>query len=90
MQSPGYLYTLGDKSVIVPCEPKKAPDLSDDGGAGPFLIASIFPSSVTIPWEESMCPKYVICLWNSSHLGGLIFSLVSGTWLAGSFEKMTI
>ena len=83
MQGLGYLHELGDKLVIVPHEAKNVLDLSDGGGGGPFLIASIFPSLATIPWAEMMCPRYVICLWNSSHLESLSYNLgfpVSGTW----------
>ena len=58
MQGLGCLHELGDKSVIVPSESMKAPDLSDGGGGGPSLIASIFHLSVTIPWLEMMCPRY--------------------------------
>ena len=67
MQGSGFLCELGDKLVIAPYEPKKAQDLGDSGGGGPFLIASVFPLLVTIPWAEMMWPMYVICLWNSLH-----------------------
>ena len=69
-------------------------------GVGQFLMASTFPSSVAIPQVETMCPRYVICLWNSSHLEGLSFSpACSSFWnmassltrcQARSFKKITI
>ena len=43
MQGSGYLHKLGDKSAIIPCEPKKTPDLSDNGGGGPFSDSIYFP-----------------------------------------------
>ena len=56
-------------------------------GIGHFLIASNLSSSVAIPWAETMCPRYVICLQNSSHLEG-ISSVhpfpVSWTWSLAS------
>ena len=100
VQGMGYLCELGDEPMIVSHEPKKALELSDGGGAGPFLIASIFPSLVSIPWAQTMCPRYVICLWNSSQLEGLSFSLACSSlwntasslsrWLARSFKEITI
>ena len=59
-----------DKLAIVPCEPKKAPYLHDGCGMGHFLITSIFLLSVAIPWVETMCPRYMICLQNSLHFEG--------------------
>ena len=100
MQGSGYLHELGDKSAIVHCEPKQAPDLSNGGGDGPLLIASIFPSSVALTLTEIICPMYVICLQNNSHLEGLSFSLAcSSFWnmasslircVTGSLKRMAI
>ena len=73
MQESGYLHELGDDPVVITHEPQKASDLSDSGGVGHFLIASILPLSIAIPWAETMCPRYVIGLWNSSPLEGLSF-----------------
>ena len=42
-------------------------------GVGHFLKASILPLLFAIPWAETMCHKYVICLQNSLHLEGLKF-----------------
>ena len=95
-QGSGYLCELGDKLATVPQESK----WQWQWWGGPLLMASIFPSLVTIYWAEMMSPRYVICLQNSSHLEGLSFSLACSSfwnmasclsrWLPGSFEKMTI
>ena len=42
MQGSGYLCELGDKFMIIPHEPKKAPDLSDSGGGGQFSDSIYF------------------------------------------------
>ena len=80
MQGSGYLHEFGNQLAIVSCEPKKALELSDGGGVGHFLIASILPSSFAIPWAEVMSPRYVICLQNGSYLEGLGFSLVCSSF----------
>ena len=69
-------------------------------GGGHFLIASILPWSVAISWAETMYPRYVICLQNSSHLEDMSFIPACSSflniassflrWLARSFKKMTI
>ena len=70
VQGLGYPYELGDELAIVSHEPKKTLDLGDSGEGSHYLIASILPSLVAIPWTETMGPRYVICLWNSSHFEG--------------------
>ena len=100
VQQLGYLCELGDESVVITCKPKENSDLSDNGRGRPFLISSFLPSSVAIPWAETMCPRYVISHQNSSHLEGLSFSPACSSlwnkassllrWLVGSFKKITI
>ena len=92
----GYLCKLGDEQAVITHTPKETSDLSDSGGIGHFLIAAILPLSIAIPWADTMCSSYIICLQYSSHLEGLSFSLACSSflnmassllrWLASSFK----
>ena len=97
IQGSGHLCKLRNEPMIISCKPKETMDFSNSDGSGPIFWASTFPSLVTIPWAEKMCPRYVICLQNSSHFEGLSFSPACSSfwkmsssltrWLIGSFKK---
>ena len=86
MQGLGYLRELGDEPVIISCEPKKTLDFGNSGGGGP-IFDGIYLSLIEciIPWAETVYPRYVTCLQNSSHLEGLRFSLA-----CSSFWKISL
>ena len=70
MQGLDYLCEPRDEPAMVSHQPKETLDLFMVVGVGYFLIVSILPSSVTIPWAEIMCPRYVIscgiaCIWRA-------------------------
>ena len=52
-----YLCEFRDKSVVISCESQETLTSVMFVGVGQFLIASIFPSSVAIPWAEITCPR---------------------------------